>query len=201
MPFRFQPLEIEGVVLIEPVIFGDTRGFFLESYRRSDFQAAGITEPFVQENHSRSRCNVLRGLHFQRAPMAQGKLVRVSSGAIFDVAVDMRAGSPTCGKWVAAHLSAENHLMIYIPPWCAHGFVVLSEEAEVLYKTTSEYSPQDEGGIMWNDSQLAIDWPVAEPILSERDRRWPLFAEVALLSEPLTLPDGSAKPAPTEPLH
>src|SRR5271155_4194019 len=181
MPFRFQPLEIQGVVLVEPVVFADSRGFFMESYKRTDYEAAGITESFVQENHSRSRFGILRGLHYQRAPKAQGKLVRVISGEIFDVAVDLRANSPTSGKWVAARLSAENRQILYIPPWCAHGFAVVSEEAEVLYKTTHKYSPQEAGGIMWNDPHLAIPWPVEKPILSERDQVWPRMTEDQLL--------------------
>jgi len=172
MPFRFQTLEIEGVILIEPTVFADTRGFFMESYKRSDFEAAGVAGFFVQENHSRSRSGILRGLHYQCVPKAQGKLVRVVAGEIYDVAVDIREHSPTRGKWVAALLSAENHRMLYIAPWCAHGFLVLSEEAEVIYKTTEEYSPDHERGILWNDPQLSISWPMVNPVLSERDQLW-----------------------------
>jgi dTDP-4-dehydrorhamnose 3,5-epimerase len=175
MPFQFQPLEVEGVVLIEPRVFADTRGFFMEAFKRSDFERAGLPGCFVQENHSRSRRDTLRGLHYQIAPKAQGKLVRAVVGEIYDVAVDIREFAPTRGKWVAAVLSAENHRMLYVPPWCAHGFLVVSEEAEVIYKTTDEYSPEHERGIAWNDSALAIQWPVTAPLISERDQRWPGF--------------------------
>jgi dTDP-4-dehydrorhamnose 3,5-epimerase len=183
MPFRFQALEIEGVILIEPKVFADTRGFFMESFKRSDFEAAGVAGFFVQENHSRSRSGILRGLHYQCAPKAQGKLVRVIAGEIYDVAVDIREHSPTHGKWVAVPLSAENRRMLYIPPWCAHGFLVLSEEAEVVYKTTEEYSPDHERGILWNDPQLAISWPVVNPVLSERDQLWPGLPDTAAASD------------------
>jgi len=180
MPFRFQALEIEGVILIEPEVYADTRGFFMESYKQSDFEAAGVAGFFVQENHSQSRNGILRGLHYQCAPKAQGKLVRVIAGKIYDVAVDVREQSPTRGKWVAAPLSAENRRMLYIPPWCAHGFLVLSEEAEVIYKTTEEYSPDHERGILWNDPQLSISWPIVNPILSERDQLWPSLPSAAM---------------------
>jgi dTDP-4-dehydrorhamnose 3,5-epimerase len=178
---HFERLDISGVVVIEPRVFADERGFFLESYKRSDFVSAGISETFVQENHSRSSRGVLRGLHFQRPPRAQGKLVRVVVGEIFDVAVDLRKGSRTCGKWVALNLSADNRRLLYIPPWCAHGFYVVSETAEVIYKTTEEYSPEHEGGIAWNDPGLNIVWPGKSPVVSERDRRWPAFEATQLL--------------------
>jgi dTDP-4-dehydrorhamnose 3,5-epimerase len=175
MAFRFEKLEIPGAVLIEPSVFADDRGFFMETYKHSDFAAAGIPVGFAQENHSRSAVGILRGLHYQRAPKAQGKLVRVVSGTVFDVAVDLDARSSTFGKWIGVYLSAENRRILYVPPWCAHGFCVTSEHAEVVYKTDQEYAPESEGGIIWNDPSLGIQWPIDDPIISEKDRRWPLF--------------------------
>jgi len=176
MPFSFRHQSaLPGVVLIEPQRLGDSRGSFMETFKRSEFAAARLPVDFVQENQSVSTRGTLRGLHFQRAPKAQGKLVRVLSGEIFDVAVDIRPGSPTRGHWVSEVLSGENRHMLWIPEWCAHGLLVLSETAEVLYKTTEEYSPQDEGGFMWNDPAFALPWP-AEPLaLSKRDREWAPF--------------------------
>ena len=159
--------------MITPRVLSDGRGTFMEVYKRSDFAAAGIRETFVQENHSISAQRVLRGLHYQRPPYAQSKLIRVVSGTIFDVAVDLRLDSSSAGRWVGAELSAEAHTMIYIPDWCAHGFCVLSERAEVIYHTSAEYSPEHEAGIMWNDPALGIKWPLADPIVSDRDTRWP----------------------------
>jgi len=156
--------------LIEPRVFEDGRGFFMETYKMPDFVAAGIKGNFVQENHVCSSKGVLRGLHYQNPPFAHGKLVRVVRGEIFDVAVDIRKGSPTWGKWVGGILSAENKNMLYIPEGCAHGFLVLSEIAEVTYKTTDVYSAASEAGIIWNDADLNIEWPVSEPILSEKDK-------------------------------
>jgi len=173
MPFSFMRLEIADVILIEPRVFRDERGFFMESYRRSEFAAFGITEIFVQDNHSRSRRGVLRGLHYQNPPRAQGKLVRAVSGEIFDVAVDIRRGSPTYGRWVGVNLSEENMRMLYIPPGFAHGFMTLSDVADVMYKTTDEYSPEHEAGIIWNDPGIGIEWPVSRPVLSPRDAKWP----------------------------
>ncbi|MBC7084651.1 MAG: dTDP-4-dehydrorhamnose 3,5-epimerase [Firmicutes bacterium] len=173
MPFSFKRLEIPDVVLIEPKVFRDDRGFFLESYKRSEFAEFGIDEIFVQDNHSRSRRGVLRGLHYQNPPRAQAKLVRVIDGEIFDVAVDIRRGSPTYGRWVRAYLSDENMRMLYIPAGFAHGFLALSDVAEVLYKTSDEYSPEHEAGIVWNDPEIGIEWPVKDPVLSPRDCRWP----------------------------
>ena len=175
MPFHFKNTEIEGVVLIEPQLFADNRGFFMETYKESAFSAAGLTERFIQENHSRSKAGTLRGLHYQVHPKAQGKLVRVILGEIFDVAVDIRPESATYGKWVGYNLSAENRLSLYIPPGCAHGFCVLSSEADVIYKTTSEYAPNYERGILWNDPTFNISWPVEHPTISERDRAWAPF--------------------------
>jgi dTDP-4-dehydrorhamnose 3,5-epimerase len=171
MPFTFTHLAIPDVILIEPAIFRDERGFFMESYKYSDFVAFGIKEHFVQDNHSRSVKGVLRGLHYQKHPKAQGKLVRVVVGEVFDVGVDIRLGSPTYGKWVGEVLSAENKRMLYIPPGFAHGFCVLSDVADVLYKTTEEYAPEYDAGIIWNDPEIGIQWPIEHPILSENHDR------------------------------
>ena len=162
-------LAIPDVVLIEPKVFGDDRGFFMESFNQRAFNAAtGTDHRFVQDNHSRSGRGVLRGLHYQiRQP--QGKLVRVTSGAVFDVAVDLRKSSPTFGQWVGAELSDDNHHQLWVPPGFAHGFVVLSDTAEFLYKTTDYYAPQYERSILWSDPDLAIKWPVDAPILSAKD--------------------------------
>jgi dTDP-4-dehydrorhamnose 3,5-epimerase len=175
VPFTFRRLDIPEVVLIEPHVFGDTRGFFMETFKQSDF-APFVDGAFVQENHSKSERGTLRGLHFQLGRHGQGKLVRAIAGEIFDVAVDIRRASPTRGKWVTAVLSADNRQMLYVPPWCAHGFCVLSDTAEVVYKTTTEYAPAHEAGVMWNDPALAISWPISSPLVSERDQKWPPFA-------------------------
>ena len=170
-----QSTAIEGVFVLEPKVFGDARGFFMESYNRRAFrEATGLDIDFVQDNHSRSRKGVLRGLHYQ-IQQPQGKLVRVTSGAVFDVAVDIRRGSPTFGRWVGEELSADNHRQLWVPPGMAHGFVVLSESADFLYKTTDYYAPQFERSIAWNDPTIGIDWPLAahgitEPLLSDKDR-------------------------------
>jgi len=187
MPFSFKRLAIPDVVLIEPRVFPDERGFFMETYKYSDFAAFGIKERFVQDNHSRSKRNVLRGLHYQKPPKAQGKLVRVVVGEIFDVAVDIRKGSPWYGKWVGMKLSAENKWMLYIPPGFAHGFCVLSDVAEVVYKATEEYSPEHDAGILWSDPEIGIRWPVKDPIVSLKDSRLPLLREIGddFVYEPL----------------
>jgi dTDP-4-dehydrorhamnose 3,5-epimerase len=173
MPFNFKKLELPGLVLIEPRVFEDGRGFFMETYKMPDFVAAGIKANFVQENHSRSSKGVLRGLHYQNPPFAQGKLVRVIKGEIFDVSVDIRKGSPSWGKWVGVILSERNKNILYVPAGLAHGFCVLSKIAEVIYKTTDVYSAESEAGIIWSDEELNIDWPVKQPILSEKDKQWP----------------------------
>lgn len=180
MPFCFKNLELAGVVLAEPRVFDDQRGSFLETYKRSDFERAGIPGEFVQENQSVSHAGTLRGLHYQQAPKAQGKLVRVVAGEIFDVAVDMRRGSPTCGKWIGVTLSAANRLILYVPPWCAHGFYVTGDQpAEVLYKTTDEYSLVHERGLAWDDPRLAITWPGGPPaLIAQKDRQWPAFEPI-----------------------
>lgn len=173
------PTRLPEVVIVEPRIFGDARGFFFESFNRRQFnQALSLDVEFVQDSHSRSAQGVLRGLHYQISPRAQGKLVRVVQGEIFDVAVDVRKSSKTFGAWTGVRLSAENHQQLWIPQGFAHGFLVLSESAEVLYKTTDFYAPDAERGIRWDDPQLAIDWPLhGMPTLSDKDRQAPLFAD------------------------
>lgn len=173
MPFEFSRANIPEVVLIQPLVFPDSRGFFMESYKRSEFAAHGISEIFVQSNHSRSSSAVLRGLHYQKEPKAQGKLVTAILGEIFDVVVDIRRGSPTYGQWVGTTLSANTRKLVYVPAGFAHGFCIVSEAAEVLYMTTEEYAPSYEAGVVWSDPDLAIGWPVANPEVSERDRNWP----------------------------
>jgi dTDP-4-dehydrorhamnose 3,5-epimerase len=169
---KVHPTHLPGVLLIDPHVFQDERGFFLETYRAERYAQHGITAPFVQDNHSRSRAGTLRGLHAQLDP-AQGKLVRCIAGEIFDVAVDIRAGSPTFGQHFATQLSAANFRQLWIPPRFAHGFLVLSESAEVEYKVTEPYRPESEIAIAWNDPDLAIPWPVAAPTLSNRDAAAP----------------------------
>lgn len=177
MPFLFKKLAIPDLILVEPKKFPDDRGIFMETYKSSEFFRNGIREPFVQDNHSRSFRGVLRGLHYQKNPHAQGKLVQCHRGRIFDVAVDLRKGSPTFGQWIGVELSEENNLMLYIPPAFAHGFVALSETADVLYKCTNEYASESDRGIIWNDPDIGIQWPVKEPILSDKDRRHPLLRD------------------------
>ena len=177
MPFIFQRLDIPEIILIEPRRFEDTRGFFMETYKYSDFLRNGIQEHFVQDNYSRSVRGVLRGLHYQRNPHAQGKLVQCIKGNIFDVAVDIRNGSPTFMQWISTELSEENNRMFYVPPGFAHGFVVVSDIADVIYKCTKEYSPGDDRGIIWNDLDIQIQWPIQEPVLSEKDSRHPLLRD------------------------
>lgn len=174
---KFIPTTIADVVLIEPQVFGDHRGFFMETWRRDVFAANGIELPFVQDNHSLSARGILRGLHYQiRQP--QGKLVRVISGEVFDVAVDIRKKSPTFGRWVGKVLSADNKLMLYVPPGFAHGFYVMSESAEFVYKCTDFYAPEHERAIRWDDPDIAIDWPLdagGPPVLSAKDEQAPLL--------------------------
>jgi len=170
--------EIPGVVLLEPVVHGDHRGFFMESYNKDTLAALGIETEFVQDNHSRSRAGVLRGLHYQLG-RPQAKLVRATRGRVFDVVVDLRRGSPWFASWVAAELSEDNHRILFSPPGFGHGFVVLSEVAEFQYKCSDFYVPEEERGIRWDDPSIAIDWPVEDlqPILSDRDRAWPFLAD------------------------
>ncbi len=173
MPFDFKQLSIPDVILIEPRVLTDERGFFMETYKYSDFAKMGIREKFVQDNHSMSIKSVLRGLHYQENPKAQGKLVRCLKGRIFDVAVDIRSSSHSYTQWVGIELSEENHSMLYIPAGFAHGFLVLSQMAEVVYKCTEEYSPEHDSGIIWNDPKININWPISDPIISEKDKNLP----------------------------
>lgn len=173
---KLTPTELPEVLLIEPAVHGDARGFFMESFNQRAFDAAvGAHVAFVQDNHSRSARGVLRGLHYQLPPHAQGKLVRVARGAVFDVAVDMRRDSPRFGRWAGVELSADNHRQLWIPPGFAHGFLVLSDEADFLYKTTDYYAPQAEAAVRWDDPALAIAWPSvgAEPKVSAKDAAAP----------------------------
>lgn len=169
--FKFLDTEIKGVKIIEPSVFDDSRGYFMEAYNRKDFEANGIKYNFVQDNESSSKKGVLRGLHTQ-VKRPQGKLVRVVKGKVFDVAVDINPKSPTFGKYVGVELSSDNKRLFFIPPGLAHGFLVLSEEATFCYKCTDFYNPSDELGIMWNDKDLAIDWPIygVDLIISEKDK-------------------------------
>lgn len=175
---------IPDVLVIEPKVFGDDRGFFFESYNARLFlEATGLDVTFVQDNHSRSAKGVLRGLHYQLPPAAQGKLVRCVVGEVFDVAVDIRKTSPTFGQWVGVHLSAANKQQLWIPPGLAHGFLVLSDTAEFLYKTTDYYAPEHERAILWSDPDLAIIWPSLErPQLSAKDCAAPLFVEAEIFA-------------------
>ena len=179
---------LPGVLLIEPRVFGDDRGFFVETWQKKFFEEAGIQEPFVQDNHSRSAAGVLRGLHFQ-LEHPQGKLVRVSQGSVFDVAVDVRIGSPTFGQWYGEELTAENHRQLWIPPGFAHGFCVLSDVADFQYKCTDYYCPDCESGIAWNDPDINIDWPITTPpSLSAKDQSYLPLAETPVATLPVYEP-------------
>ena len=170
--FKFTETAIKGLYIIDPVVFGDARGYFMETYNQNEFSKAGLTMKFVQDNQSRSGKGVLRGMHYQIKHL-QGKLVRVIKGEVFDAAVDMRKGSATYGKWQGVYLSAENKRQFYIPEGFAHGFLVISETAEFVYKTSDFYHPEDEGGFLWNDKTVGIEWPLdlaGEVRLSEKDR-------------------------------
>jgi len=181
MPFTVTPTAIPDVLVLEPKVFGDLRGFFFESFNARDFaQATGIDVQFVQDNHSKSARGVLRGLHYQ-IHHAQGKLVRVVEGKVFDVAVDLRKSSPTFGRWVGVELSANNYRQLWVPPGFAHGFVVLSESAEFLYKTTDYWYPEHERSLLWNDPAIGIDWPVDfEPQLAAKDQAGKLLAQAEI---------------------
>ena len=179
MPYQVMQTPLEGVLVLEPKVFGDARGFFFESFNAYDFeQATGLKETFVQDNHSKSAKGVLRGLHYQ-TQHAQGKLVRAIQGTVFDVAVDIRQDSPTFGKWFGTELSAENKKQLWIPAGLAHGFLVTSESAEFLYKTTDYYYPEFERSLLWSDADLAIDWPLhlldGAPLLAAKDANAPLL--------------------------
>ena len=173
MPFKFRKMNIPDVILIVPKVFEDERGFFMETYKRENFEKAGIRGEFVQDNHSKSKYGVLRGLHFQYPPFSQAKIVRCIRGIIYDVAVDLRKDSPTFGQYVSAILSEYNRYMLYIPHGFAHGFLVLSEMAEVVYKVDNVYAPDYEGGVIWNDPDININWPIDNPIVSQKDKKWP----------------------------
>jgi len=175
MPFSFKRLSIPEVILVEPKVFPDERGFFLESFKESIFQENGITTKFVQDNYSHSIKGVLRGLHYQKNPKAQAKLVTAIRGEIFDVAVDIRKNSPTYGKWVGEILSEQNHKSLYVPEGFAHGFLCLSDEADVVYKVNEEYSAENDRGMLWNDPVVGVKWPVENPIISEKDKQQPLL--------------------------
>ena len=174
---RFVPAGISGVIVVEPDVHSDSRGFFVETYHAEKYRGGGIDARFVQDNHSRSAASTIRGLHLQRQH-PQGKLIRVIEGEIFDVAVDVRRGSPTFGRWVGVSLSAENFKQCYIPPGFAHGFAVTSPVAQIEYKCTDFYDAADEFGIAWNDPAIGIHWPVERPLLSERDRSLPRLVAV-----------------------
>ena len=176
---KFTETPLPGVILIEPRVFGDARGFFMETYRADLFQSHGIDETFVQDNHSRSARGVLRGLHYQE-PYPQGKLVRCTRGELFDVAVDIRRGSPAFGKWYGITLSEENKSMLWIPAGFAHGFCALTDDAELVYKTTEIYRPEHDRAVLWNDPEIAIEWPIAEPSLSAKDAAAPLLRDAVL---------------------
>ena len=181
MPFEFIPQKIKDVILVKPKVFGDNRGFFMESYKKSEFYANNIVVEFNQDNHSKSSKHVLRGLHYQAKPYGQAKLVRCGRGRIYDVAVDIRPQSATFGQYVKVELSEENKHMLFIPEGFAHGFVVLSEEAELLYKASGEYSPTHDRGILWNDKDINIDWEIDfEPILSDKDKIQPALKNINL---------------------
>jgi len=171
--FTFEQTPLPGVILVTPAVFRDDRGFFEEVYRESAFREGGMADRFVQDSHSRSIKGTLRGLHYQKKPADQAKFVGALSGEIFDVAVDIRKGSPTYGKWYGHVLSEENHCMLYIPCGFAHGYTVLGDVADVVYKVTSEYSPEHDRGIVWNDTDIGIEWPVEDPILSDKDHNLP----------------------------
>ncbi|MCE9672699.1 dTDP-4-dehydrorhamnose 3,5-epimerase [Myxococcus stipitatus] len=177
---KVTPLEIPELLLVEPKVFGDSRGFFMEVFHAQRYAEVGIPGPFVQDNYSRSVKGTLRGLHFQE-PQGQGKLVQVLAGAVFDVAVDVRRGSPTFGKWAGVELSSDNRRQLWIPAGFAHGFCVLSESADLHYKCTTLYAPQQEHSLAWNDPDVGISWPVSEPIQSPKDARAPRLKDAPVL--------------------
>ena len=171
---------LEGVVIVQPTVFGDDRGFFMETYHSARFREAGLPEVFLQDNHSRSVRGVLRGLHYQE-PNPQGKLVRAVRGSVFDVAVDIRRSSPRFGSWFGVELTEENRMMLWVPPGYAHGFCVTSEIADVVYKCTTLYEPENDRNIAWNDEEIGIEWPVKAPVLSPKDAAAPRLAQAIAL--------------------
>ena len=179
MPFEFEKQSIEDVILVKPKVFGDNRGFFMETYKKSDFVANGIDVEFTQDNHSKSTKGVLRGLHYQAKPYGQAKLVRCVKGRIYDVAVDIRKNSKTFGQYVKVELSEDNKQMLFIPDGFAHGFVALTDDVEILYKASGEYAPQADRGILWNDKEINIDWRIDFlPILSDKDKYQSKLSEI-----------------------
>jgi dTDP-4-dehydrorhamnose 3,5-epimerase len=177
MPFTFTKLELEGLILVEPKVFPDERGFFTESYKKTDFFLNGIKEEFVQDNHSLSRKNIIRGLHYQKDPKSQGKLVRVVRGAAWDVAVDIKKNSSTYRKWFAVELTEDNFKMLFIPSGFAHGFLALSDNVHLMYKCTNEYDGKFDAGIRWNDPEINVKWPVKDPVISQKDAILPLLKD------------------------
>lgn len=177
---KFKETSLPGVLVVEPTVHGDSRGYFMEVYHQKRFREAGIDVQFVQDNASRSVRGALRGLHYQE-PQGQGKVVRATAGAVFDVAVDVRRGSPHFGRWFGIELSEENRLQLWVPAGFAHGFVVMSESADFCYKCTDLYAPEHEHGILWNDPAIGVKWPIAEPVLSARDRAFPHLADAKTL--------------------
>lgn len=176
---KFVPTTLRDAFIVEPQVFGDNRGFFLETYSKKDFKKAGIETEFIQDNHSMSaKKGVLRGLHFQKQPHTQTKLVRVTKGSVYDVIVDLRKESETFGKWEGFELSAKNFKMLYVPEGFAHGFCTLEDNTEFLYKAGAFYNPESEGGIIWNDPTLNINWPINEPVLSDKDKILPEFKDI-----------------------
>jgi len=175
VPFKFSDAELRGIKVIKPEVFEDERGLFMETYKRAAFEKAGIDGEFIQDNYSKSKANALRGLHYQKGDAAQAKIVQCSEGVILDVVVDLKKDSPTFGESLSMILSEHNKKMLYIPREFAHGFLTLSNTAKIRYKIDNDYKPDTEGGIIWDDPTLAIDWPVEDPILSEKDMNWPTF--------------------------
>ena len=177
MPFEFEDAKLKDVKIVKPQVFGDERGFFMETYEENDFREAGIDTEFIQDNHSKSEHGVLRGLHYQKGEYSQGKLVRCTQGVIMDVIVDLREDSDTFGETMKVILSEHNKKMLWVPRGFGHGFYTLSEAAEVQYKVDNEYAPDQEAGIIWNDPELDINWPTDEPKLSDKDEEWPTLEE------------------------
>jgi dTDP-4-dehydrorhamnose 3,5-epimerase len=171
MPFEFEKTTLDGVILIKPKVFGDSRGFFLETYKKDDFERAGIKADFVQDSQSRSKKGVIRGIHLQLGEFSQSKLIRCIEGKILDVAVDLRKNSKNFGKYASFELSEKNKSMLYLPSGFGHGFVALTQYAQIEYKQNNLYSPEHESGVLWNDSELNIPWPIENPIISEKDKR------------------------------